>query len=179
MDERVTEGLFAPGDWRREIHEAFRAFRVGQVAYVPDAGHASLIVACHADPAIVAIPLTTEEEGVGVIAGAHLGGARGALLMQSSGVGNCLNTFSLVRNCGFPVLILVTMRGEWGEFNPWQVPMGQATAETLRLGGFVVHRVDAPAEVGPAIRASASMTYDGGTSTALLLSQKLIGSKTF
>lgn len=179
MHERATDGLFAPDDWRRTIHEAFTAFRVRQVAYVPDAGHASLIAACEADPRIAAIPLTTEEEGVGVIAGAHLGGQRGALLMQSSGVGNCLNTFSLVTNCGFPILVLVTMRGEWGEFNPWQVPMGQATAQTLRLGGFVVHRVDAPADVGPATRAAASMTYDGGASTALLLSQKLIGSKAF
>lgn len=179
MDECPTDGRFAPGDWRRAIHDAFVAFRVRQVAYVPDAGHASLIAACEADPAIAAIPLTTEEEGVGVIAGAHLGGERGALLMQSSGVGNCLNTFSLVTNCGFPVLVLVTMRGEWGEFNPWQVPMGQATAETLRLGGFVVHRVDSPGEVGPATRAACTMTYDGGTSSALLLSQKLIGAKTF
>lgn len=61
--------------------------------------------------------LTTEEEGIGILAGAWLGGERGVLLMQSSGVGNCINTLSLSKVCGFPLLIIVTMRGEWGELN--------------------------------------------------------------
>ena len=170
---------WAPGDWRRDIYEALRAADVRQVAYVPDAGHASLIRACHADDAIRAIVLTTEEEGIGVLAGAHLGGQRGVLLMQSSGVGNCVNTFSLIRNCGFPMVAIVTMRGEWGEFNPWQVPMGQGTEQAMKDGGFVVHRLERADEVGPAAGAALSMAFDGGTPVALLLSQRLIGAKKF
>ncbi len=170
---------WAPGDWRRDIHEAFTAADVRQMAYVPDAGHASLILACHADPSIETTVLTTEEEGIGVLAGAHLGGQRGVLLMQSSGVGNCVNTFSLIRNCGFPMVTIITMRGEWGEFNPWQVAMGQGTEAALQAGGFVVHRIDRADEVGGAARAAMSMCFDGGTPVALLLSQKLIGAKTF
>ena len=88
--------------------------------------------------------LTTEEEGVGLVAGASLGGQRAALLMQCSGVGNCINMFSLIRNCGFPCLMLVTMRGEFAEFNPWQVPMGSITEPVLRLAGFLTYRVDEP-----------------------------------
>ena len=80
-------------------------------------------------------PLTTEEEGVALLAGAWAGGQRGVLLMQSSGVGNCINMLSLTQIFRFPFLTLVTMRGEWGEFNPWQVPMGSSTAGRVRTVG--------------------------------------------
>ena len=93
-----------------------------QVAYVPDAGHTRLIERVHAAPAMTPVVLTTEEEGVALCAGAWLGGERSVLLMQSSGVGNCINMLSLIRLGRFPFLTLVTMRGEWGEVNPWQVP---------------------------------------------------------
>ncbi len=67
-----------------------------------------------------------------MLAGAWLGGVRGVLLMQSSGVGNCVNLLSLVQECRFPLLMIVTMRGEWGETNPWQVPMGRHHAGRSR-----------------------------------------------
>src|SRR5215216_3663463 len=112
-----------PGtEWPDKIFETLKRIEVTQVGYVPDAGHTRLINRIIADPEIHAVVLTTEEEGVGLVAGATLGGQRSALLMQSSGVGNCINAFSLIRCCGFPCLLFVTMRGEFGEFNPWQVP---------------------------------------------------------
>src|SRR5262245_59589626 len=120
-------------DWRDQIFGALREAGIRQVGYVPDSGHSRLIELCHAAPDMSAAVLTTEEEGIRLVCGAWLGGERGALLMQSSGVGNCINTLSLATVRGFPLLMLVTMRGEWGEFNPWQVPMGQASAENLRL----------------------------------------------
>src|SRR5580700_8668179 len=113
--------------WPDEIYSALVEQKTRQVAYVPDAGHTRLIERCRADAGMKAVMLTTEEEGIGVLAGAWLGGERGVLLMQSSGVGNCINTLSLATVCGFPLLMLVTMRGEWGEFNPWQIPMGKGT----------------------------------------------------
>src|SRR6202011_3355450 len=106
-----------------------------------------LIQLCQADNTIADVLLTTEEEGVGLVAGATLGGQRAALLMQSSGVGNCINMFSLAKNCGFPCLVLITMRGEFGEFNPWQVPMGSITEESLKLCGFLTYRIEQPEEV--------------------------------
>ncbi len=166
-------------DWREAVYEELVAARVSQVAYVPDAGHSHVITRCHEDSAITPVVLTTEEEGIGVLAGADLAGSRGVLLMQSSGVGNCLNTFSLVRNCGFPIVTIVTMRGEWGEFNPWQVPMGQATAATLEMGGLVVQRVDDPGDVRAVVKHALHMAFEGGTAMAVLLSQRLIGAKTF
>src|SRR5687767_4749573 len=84
-----------PG-WSDDIFDVLMRYDVRQVAYVPDAGHSALIRRAHADPRTQAVTLTTEEEGVALLAGAWLGGARGVLLMQSSGVGNCVNMFSLV-----------------------------------------------------------------------------------
>src|SRR5919112_502477 len=111
-------------DWPDRLFDAFKRADIRQVGYVPDAGHARLIERCQADPDIRAVPLTTEEEGIALAAGAWLGGERAALLMQSSGVGNCVNMLSLARTCRFPLPIFITMRGEWEEFNPWQEPMG-------------------------------------------------------
>jgi sulfopyruvate decarboxylase TPP-binding subunit len=95
-----------------------------------------------------AVVLTTEEEGVALLAGAWLGGQRGALLMQSSGVGNCINMLSLPKICRLPLLMIVTMRGEWGEFNPWQVPMGRATPAVLELSGVLCFRAETPEHAG-------------------------------
>ena len=121
--------------WSVEIYNRLKAARVRQVAYVPDAGHAQLIELFQADPEIVSTVLTTEEEGVAIAAGAWLGGDRSVLLMQSSGVGNCINMLSLAIIARFPLLMLVTMRGEWAEFNPWQMPMGLATETALEAIG--------------------------------------------
>ena len=161
------------------IHGVLRDSGIAAVSYVPDAGHAELIERCQADPAISAVVLTTEEEGVALAAGGWLGGMRTALLMQSSGVGNCVNMFSLVRTCSMPFLTLVTMRGEWGEANPWQVPMGQLTPRVLRESGFVVLRVDDVGSLAATVRSAATLAFDGGQRVAVLLSQQLIGAKAF
>ena len=165
--------------WPDRIFEILERHAVRQVAYVPDGGHARLIRRIHAAPAMRAIPLTTEEDGIAVLTGAWLGGQRGALLMQSSGVGNCINMLSLVRLCRIPLLLLVTMRGEWGEFNPWQVPMGSTTQAALELMDLRVLRADRPDDVADTVGAGAAMAYAGGTPTAVLLGQRLIGAKVF
>ncbi len=166
-------------DWRDDIWRALKKGGIAQVAYVPDAGHEKLIRAAHADPEIKASVLTTEEEGIGLMAGADLGGERGVVLMQSSGVGNCVNAFSLLKTCGFAFLTIVTMRGEWAEFNPWQMPMGQATPETFSRAGFLVYRVERPDDAGETVAAALANAYDSNTANAVLLSQRLIGAKVF
>ena len=165
--------------WQMQVYAALKTARVTQLAYVPDAGHAHLIEAAHADPDMRAIVLTTEEEGIALAAGAWLGGQRAALLMQSSGVGNCINMLSLPVNCRMPFLTLVTMRGEWAEFNPWQVPMGSATPAVLAAAGVHVRRADRPDEVAEMVAAAASLAFDSAVSVAVLLSQRLLGAKVF
>jgi len=166
-------------DWPAAIHGALKSQRVRQVSYVPDAGHKRLIELCHADKSMAAVPLTTEEEGIGLAAGAWLGGERAALLMQSSGVGNCVNALTLASNCGFPLVIIVTMRGEWGEFNPWQIPMGQATPETLRLSGVRTLRLGRAEEASAVANTAAKVAFEEQSAVALLISQQLIGVKSF
>jgi sulfopyruvate decarboxylase alpha subunit len=156
-----------------------REFDVRHVTYVPDSGHARLIELCHAANEMKPTVLTTEEEGIGVLAGAWLGGERGVLLMQSSGIGNCINTLSLARVCAFPLLMIVTMRGEWGEANPWQVPMGQIAADALRLAGAIVYEVNAPESAAPAVEAAARIAFNGNLTAAVLLSQRMLGAKLF
>lgn len=163
--------------WPDRIFEVFRRAGIRQVGYVPDAGHARLIQLCRDEESMRAVVLTTEEEGVALAAGAWLGGQRSVLLMQSSGVGNCVNMLSLVRSCRFPLLMLIAMRGEWAEFNPWQVPMGQIVEPTLRLCDVVVHRVDSADEAAETVGAAADLAFEGDVAVAVLLAQRLIGRK--
>ncbi len=166
-------------DWPAAIHSALKSQRVRQVSYVPDAGHKRLIELCHADRSMTVVPLTTEEEGIGLAAGAWLGGVRAALLMQSSGVGNCANALTLAATCAFPLLMLVTMRGEAGERNPWQVPMGQATPEALRLAGVRTLRLGRAEEASAVAHSAAKVAFEEQSAVALLISQQLIGVKSF
>ena len=169
----ATEGP----DWRDGIFAALKAPEIRQIGYVPDAGHARLIELCRDDPEIRAVPLTTEEEGVALAAGAWLGGRRAALLMQSSGVGNCINMLSLTKTCRFPLVMLVAMRGEWAEFNPWQVPLGTKTRAALELCDVLVYRVEHPEEAAETVAASLDIAVNGDLARAVLLSQRLIGAK--
>jgi len=164
-------------NWPDRLYERFKRADIRQVGYVPDAGHARLIDRCRADPQIRDVVLTTEEEGVALSAGAWLGGERSALLMQSSGVGNCINMLSLARSCQFPLLLLITMRGEWEEFNPWQQPMGSIVDSVLKLCEAEVYRVNAPDEVEGAAERAVQLAFGDERIAAVVLSQQLIGKK--
>jgi len=165
------------GQWPDQLFETIKRGGVRQVGYVPDAGHARLIDRCRADPDIHDVVLTTEEEGIALAAGAWLGGQRAVLLMQSSGLGNCINMLSLARTCRFPLLMLITMRGEWEEFNPWQVPMGSIVDPVLKLCEAEVYRVREPEEVAGIAERAVQQAFGDERIVAVVLSQQLIGRK--
>ncbi len=165
--------------WPDDVLRVLSDLDVRQVAYVPDAGHARLIDLCRAADGLAAVPLTTEEEGVALLAGAWLGGQRGVLLMQSSGIGNCVNMLALTRSCRFPLLIVATMRGQEGEGNPWQVPMGTIAREVLELAGVAVHTAEAPEDVAAAVAAGGRDAFDGPAAVAVLVAQRVVGIKDF
>lgn len=169
----------AETSWQDDLYALLRAEGVSIFTYVPDAGHRVLIDRSLADPDATSIALTTEEEGVGILAGAHLGGARGVLLMQSSGLGNCVNFLSLVKAGRFPIFTILSMRGDFGEGNPWQMAMGEACEPVLAAMGMRSVRVDRPEDVLPTTRAALTMTFQSGCPTAVLLTQKLLGAKPF
>jgi sulfopyruvate decarboxylase alpha subunit len=165
------------GQWPDQLFETIKRGGVRQVGYVPDAGHARLIDRCRADADIYDVVLTTEEEGIALAAGAWLGGQRAVLLMQSSGLGNCINMLSLARTCRFPLLMLITMRGEWEEFNPWQVPMGSIVDPVLKLCEAEVYRVREPEEVVGIAERAVQQAFGDERIVAVVLSQQLIGRK--
>jgi sulfopyruvate decarboxylase alpha subunit len=172
-DEAATEA------WPMDIFSTLLEFEATLVAYVPDAGHIQLINQCNHDQRVTTVPLTTEEEGIALLGGAWLGGKRGALLMQSSGVGNCINMLSLPNVCNMPLLMLVTMRGQWGEFNPWQVPMGRNTRTILETSAVHTFELDDKTMASETLAAAATMAFEGNSATAVLISQRLLGAKTF
>ena len=161
--------------WPDRIHAVLKRHAVKQIGYVPDTGHARLIELCIKDNGMTDVILSSEAEGPGLVLGAALGGERAALLMQSSGVGNCINTFSILKNCAIPCVLLVTMRGEFNDFNSWQVPMGSITEPTLKLCGFQVYRVEQENDVEPVTDAACRKAFGDGSvlQTAVLLSQRM------
>lgn len=163
--------------WPDALHALLRAHRVTHASYVPDAGHARLIDLLLQDPDVAANVLTSEEEGIAIAAGAWLGGERSVVLMQSSGVGNCINMLSLPVIGRFPLLMLVTMRGEWAEFNPWQVPMGRAVEPALHAVGVRTMRADTPEDLLATVAAAATLAYDADQQVAVIISQRLLGAK--
>jgi sulfopyruvate decarboxylase alpha subunit len=165
--------------WPEELFRVLKAEGISQVALVPDAGHARLIRMCLADNAMRTVTLTTEEEGVAMLSGAWMGGAKGVLLMQSSGVGNCINMLSVPAMHRTPLAMLVTMRGDWGEFNPAQVPMGQATQTVLEAIGTLVRRADRAEDVAPTAEATVRLAFNTFRATATLIGQRVLGAKTF
>jgi sulfopyruvate decarboxylase alpha subunit len=168
-----------PEFWPAEVHRELGAAGVRIVGYVPDAGHKRLIELCQADPAMRAVALTTEEEGIGLAAGAWLGGEKSVLLMQSSGVGNLINVLGMVKVCRFPLVMIVTMRGEQGEFNPWQVPMGEAVARVLDTMGVAVRQAGEARTVAAHVRAALRRAYEAQGAEAVLVAQRVIGIKSF
>jgi sulfopyruvate decarboxylase alpha subunit len=165
--------------WSRGLYDLIKQQGVRQVSLVPDAGHSALIRLCEADPDLRMVRLTTEEEGIALAVGAWLGGEKSVLLMQSSGVGNCINMLSMLSVCQVPLPMLVTMRGDWAEFNPWQVPMGRATKNVLEEMGVLVNRADSEEDVVPLAEGTLRIAYNTLRPAALLIGQRILGAKTF
>ena len=166
-------------DWGQGAHSALVEAGIRQLPYVPDGGLDTLLRLCEEDNQMRPTMLSSEQEGVGVAAGAWLGGERSALLMQSSGVGNCINALSLVRTCRFPLLMIVTMRGEWREFNPWQLPMGQNVGAHLEQAGVIVERVESAEAAGETVTGAAALAFETMSAVAVLIGQRAIGVKHF
>jgi sulfopyruvate decarboxylase alpha subunit len=166
-------------DWSRQIFDRLVEAGVTLFAYVPDAGNAALIDMAEAHNATRTVLLTTEEEGVALCAGADLVGARAVVCMQSSGVGNCPNFLSMVEGGRFPLLMIVSMRGDYGEMNPWQYPMGQAVEPVLAAMGVQCLRVETDADLDDALTASLNAAFRAGRAVALILSQRFLGAKPF
>lgn len=169
----------ADPSWRDQLYDSLKALNIEVVVYVPDAGHAILIDRCLKDPEIDCFPLVNEFEAVGICVGAWLGGKRACTLIQSSGIGNTINALGLVHSTGAPFFTIATMRGEWGEFNGWQTPMGQAVPKVLEAANVVVNRAETATDVIPVTEASGRLAFQSYLPVFTLISQRVTGAKIF
>jgi sulfopyruvate decarboxylase alpha subunit len=165
--------------WSDQVHAVLSAHQVRQIGYVPDGGLKHLITLARSDKRMRAVALTTEEEGIALATGAWLGGERCALLMQSSGVGNCINMLGMAIECRIPLLMIVTMRGQWGEFNTWQLPMAQGASTVLGAVGVIVQSVEQEADIAATVDAATRMAFNTNRVVAVQIAQRAIGTKAF
>lgn len=167
------------GDWAKDVHDALERFGITQVGYVPDGGMKNLINHCRDNPKIATIPLASEEEGPCLVAGAWLGGQKAAIIMQSTGIGNCINTMSMIEVCQFPCLVLVSHRASWSEGNRWQIPMGQRGPDYFKMAGFHTHTVEHAIDAGETVEAAANQAYNTLNGVGVFFSQRVMGVKKF
>ncbi len=178
MVRRVT-ATSSRAEWSRLIFDKLIHAGVSLFPYVPDFGNDDLVKLAETDNRTRALLLSSEQEGVALCAGADLVGGRGVLLMQSSGVGNCPNMLSLVQGGRFPMLMIVTMRGDYGEQNPWQYPMGRAVIPILEAMGVQCILVERENELEQSVDAALSAAFIAERGVALILTQKFLGAKAF
>ena len=164
-------------EWPAALYDTLKAADVRHMSYVPDAGHTTLINLLNQDEAVATNVLTTEEEAIAIATGCWLGGMRSVVLMQSSGVGYCINMLSLPVQTRTPLLMLVTMRGEWNEFNPWQNPMGRATRASLEAIGVTVLHAETGQDLVEITEQATTMAYEADQQIAVLIGQRLLGKK--
>src|SRR5512144_59711 len=126
---RMTEKTTRATAWHEVVRASLKANDVKLIIYVQDRVFTPLIAALHADKFFTTFAATREEEALGIVTGAWMGGLRGAILMQTSGFGTIPNALaSLVVPSQIPAIIFVSERGTLGEFN-----LGQAlVCRTMR-----------------------------------------------
>jgi sulfopyruvate decarboxylase subunit alpha len=161
--------------WAQGICAGLHASGCREVVYVPDNPLSCILnVLRESFPDVRATLATREEEALGIAAGLHLGGARPAVMMQSSGLGNTLNALgSLLVAYQIPVLFIISMRGDPGEWNWAQVPMGRAVIpvlEALNVQHVVIDRPDSAEEE---VRAAGMLAFGTRHPAACLLPRRL------
>ena len=165
--------------WSGEVFGLIKEAGISLITTVPDAGLTRLLNRCSKDPDVRVVTLSTEEEGVGIGYGAWLGGTRSLLCLQSSGTGNIINGLALPAFAESPFLMLVTMRGQEGEGNPAQFPMGRAVSSVFEAMGVTCLEAMTKEEVASYFKQAVDMAYGEGKAVAVLIAQQVIGSKTF
>ena len=161
------------------MFRALPSLGIHHVATVPDAGLRTFLELCAADRDIRLVTLTTEEEGIALACGTWLGGELAVVAIQSSGVGNIVNMLALPNVCRIPCVLLVSMRGEAEERNPWQVPVGRAVPDLLTALGVRVLRPGTAEEVAGTFAEAVDEARAAECPTAVLVSQRIIGTKSF
>lgn len=137
-----------------ELYKSIKNSGINLILSVPCIMLKGLLEVIEEKKEIQHIPVTREEEGVGIAAGAYLGGKIPAILMQNSGLGNSINAIkSLLELYKIPVVFIISHRGAEGEKIIAQMPMGQITIDLLKLLAFEIYILDSPEKVNNIIKA--------------------------
>ena len=164
--------------WSKHVAEVLRRNDIRLFATVPDYIVGQVLEHLWADSGCTVVTATREEEALGILSGAWLGGRRGALLMQNSGLGNCVNTLgSLNVAAQIPVVLVISHRGDLGEFNPAQVPIGQATTRILDAMGIRYAMPRSVADLESQADGLIKLGYTQSLPVAFVLSAELTGGK--
>jgi sulfopyruvate decarboxylase subunit alpha len=157
------------------IYAALKACGVSLISALPETWLVHLIQMAEVGPEMMLVRLAKEEEGVGISAGAHLAGAKSAMLMQNHGfLGSVNGIVSLARLYRIPLLMLITYRGEFGERDPWQTEGGGATESVLRALSIPHERLDEPTHVAHRIKKAQTLAESSLKPVALLLCRDLM-----
>lgn len=157
-------------DSTEAIYDGLKDAGIDFIVSVPCVNLSKLLNMIDDDPEITHIPVTREEEGIGICAGAYLGGKRTAILMQNSGLGNSINALkSLMELYEFPLVMVMSHRGTEGESIVGQVPMGESTPRILEAMDFKFFKPDTPEAAYDAIRFSWELSEDEGKPVSVLL----------
>jgi sulfopyruvate decarboxylase alpha subunit len=165
-------------NWVTQAADALEAAGVDLVAHIPDTKMAPLITEAEERDSFETVLVTREEEAVGVLSGAWVGGRRGVLLCQSSGLANTFNAFaSLAVPARIPFVGIATRRGDLGEFNLAQVPAGYSMPDLLDDMGVRNHSLDEADRVGEKVQMAAESAFSTETPYVLLLESTVTGYK--
>jgi sulfopyruvate decarboxylase alpha subunit len=164
--------------WSRHVADALRRNGIRLYATVPDYIVSQVLDHLWADEECTVVTASREEEALGMLSGAYLGGSRGALLMQNSGLGNCVNTLASLNIASqIPVILVISHRGDLGEFNPAQVPMGQAAEKVLQALNIRYARPCSIDEFEGQVDGLIKLAYTGSMPVAFILPPELTGGK--
>ena len=162
--------------WAENAIAGMKASGADTVVHVPDKVVNEIIIRAEADPDLLVVPTSREEDAIGVACGLYLGGRRPVMLMQNSGLGNCTNALaSLAVPYAIPVPMILSQRGGIGEWNPVQVPMQQASRPLFDALGIEHVTVKDEEEVEISVRGAVKLAFDTGRCVAVLLDSRLTG----
>ena len=165
-------------NWPRKIVSVLKANNICSISFVPDSVIGRILKAAEEDPYFHFTTLAREEEGIGIITGEYLGDRYGVLMMQSAGVGNCVNALaSLAIPYQIPFIMLISQRGELGEFNACHVVMGKALRSILEALGIQHYTIDREDELETILNGAIKTAYTSDQPVAVILSTALVGWK--
>ena len=164
--------------WADTMVAVLKKYNVRFLNYVPDTKIEKLLEAARNLGGFELLPLTREEEGIGVVCGQSIGGARGVLLCPTAGLGNSINALaSLAIAYRIPCPIIIGVRGDLGEFNPAQIPMGQATPNILEAMRIPMYRITSEDDTDRMTDGALRVCYASEGPVAILVTNELAGWK--